>query len=103
MLNNIKQLIGALKTTRKEKKLSQKKLAKKVGLPQSHISKIEAGRVNMKLGNFVEMARLLGLEVMLVPRGSLAVVKSWLASKKDLKQGEETRPLYTLDEEDDHA
>lgn len=57
----------------------------------------------MKLGNFVEMARLLELEVMLIPRGSLAVVKSWLASKKNLKQGEETKPLYTLDEEEDHA
>lgn len=95
MLNNIKQLIDVLKKARKEKKWSQGVLANKVGLPQSHISKIEAGRVNMKLGNFVEMARLLELEVMLVPKGSVVAVKSLL--------GLEMKPLYTLDEEDDNA
>lgn len=96
MLENIKRLVGVLKNARKEKKLSQGALAKKAGIPQSHISRIEAGLVNMKLGSFVEMARLLDLEVVLVPKESLAAIKSWLGSKKTL-------PLYTLDEEDDNA
>lgn len=104
MLNNINPLIDALRAKRKAMKLSQQKLAEKVGIPQSHISKIEAGDVNIKLASFVEMARAVDLEVMLVPRKDIMMVKGLIASK-ETKQGGEgestATPAYSLDQGDD--
>ena len=40
----VEYIAAALKKARKAKKLSQTELGAKVGLPQSHVSKIETGR-----------------------------------------------------------
>lgn len=56
--------------------LSQRALALKVGLPQSHISKIESGGVDIRLGSLIELARVLELELELVPRKAVPAVKS---------------------------
>lgn len=45
------------KFLRLQKGLSQLQLAKKLGIPQSHISKIEAGKIDIKLSTFVQLAR----------------------------------------------
>lgn len=50
-------------------------LGQRVGLPQSHISKIEKGAVNLKLSSLVEIARALGLQIKLVPRRALPAVE----------------------------
>jgi transcriptional regulator with XRE-family HTH domain len=47
--------------------LSQRALGAKVGLAQSHISKIERAAVDPQVSNLVEIARALGLELMLIP------------------------------------
>ena len=62
------QVIAALKAARNEKKLTQRDLSKQAGVPQSHISKIEAGEVNLQLSSLIELARALDLELMLIPR-----------------------------------
>lgn len=72
----IEPLIAALKAARKLKKLSQSALASKAGVPQSHLSKIEKGKVNPRLAGFVELARLADLEVMLVPRKLVTTVEN---------------------------
>ncbi len=101
MLDNIKSLVDAIKATRKSKKLSQQTLAQKVGIPQSHISKIESGNVNIKLASFVEIARTLGLEVLLVPRQNASMIRDLIASKEAMRRGDEVRPAYSLDEDED--
>lgn len=60
-------IITALTTARYRAGLSQRALADKVGLAQSHISKIERGAVDPQTTSLVEIARVLGLELSLVP------------------------------------
>ena len=60
-------LITALASARHRAGLSQRALADKVGLAQSHISKIERGAVDPQTTSLIEIARVLGLELSLVP------------------------------------
>jgi transcriptional regulator with XRE-family HTH domain len=60
-------LIAALAAARHRGGLSQRALANKVGLAQSHISKIERGAVDPQISSLIEIARVLGLELSLVP------------------------------------
>ena len=99
MLENIKYLTERLIEVRKSLKMRQSRVAQSVGIPQSHLSKIESGLVNVKLGNFVELARTLGLEVMLVPKKEVSFVLGIVASGKE--GGEALKPAYTVDEESD--
>lgn len=77
-----KQVAGNLKAAREAKGLSQRALSKLVGVPQSHISKIENGAVDLRLSSLVEIARVLDLEVTLVPRKNLSVVQSIVRSSQ---------------------
>lgn len=69
-------ITDALKTGREGLALSQRSLGERVGLPQSHISKIEGGAVDLKLSSLIELARALELDVVLVPRKSLLAVEA---------------------------
>jgi len=66
-----------------------------MGLPQSHISKIEQGATDPRLSTVTDMARLLDQELVLVPRELLPVIKS-------LINGEDAhKPMWSLDEEEE--
>ena len=71
-----------LKAAREGKGLSQRALSKLAGVPQSHISKIENGAVDLRLSSLVELARVLDLELALVPRKSLSAVQSIVRSTR---------------------
>ena len=75
-----------LKRARVERTLPQRELARRVGLPQSHISKIENGHVDPGLSTAIELARALGLEPVLVPRGRLAAVEAVLRPNTEGRQ-----------------
>ncbi|MFZ1104836.1 MAG: helix-turn-helix transcriptional regulator [Hyphomicrobiaceae bacterium] len=89
-------VIEALKLARKEKRLSQRELSAKAGMPQGHISKIENGAVDLKLSSLMELARALGLEIMLVPRKLVPAVEM-LARGGD--PARPPRPAYSLDDD----
>lgn len=76
MAHAIEHIAQRLKTTRLAKGLSQRSLAKLAGVPQSHISSIESGVVDLRLSSLIEIARALDLEVELVPRKNVAAVQS---------------------------
>lgn len=76
------QIAKVLKAAREGKGLSQRALAKLAGVPQSHISKIESGAVDLRLSSLVEIARALDLEVTLVPRKNLSAVQSIVRSSE---------------------
>ncbi len=67
---------ATLKAAREAKRLSQRELGAKSGVPQGHISKIEAGAVDLRLSSLVTLARILDLELMLVPRKTVSAVQS---------------------------
>lgn len=100
-LPSIQALIATLKSLREAKDYSQRVLAHELGIPQSHLSKIEAGQVNIRLASFIEMARTLGMEVMLVPRQEVSLVKSLVHSQEKMRHGDEVKPAYTPDDEGD--
>lgn len=66
----------SLKAARERKGLSQRALSAKAGIPQSHISRIENGAVDLRLSSLVELARVLDLELTLVPRRKLPAVRA---------------------------
>ncbi len=86
------EVIKALKSARLEKKLKQSELGSKLGLPQSHISKIEQGVTDPRLSTVTDMARVLDQELVLVPRAMLRVIKAIIRG-----EGEQT-PMWQLDE-----
>ncbi|ADH87249.1 helix-turn-helix transcriptional regulator [Desulfurivibrio alkaliphilus] len=79
-------IVRKLRAARKAKGLTQGALGAKMGLPQSHISQIEAGKVDMRLSSFLEMARFLDLEPVLVPRALTPAVRSLLSGDKGAPQ-----------------
>lgn len=89
---NIEDIIQAIKTARKDRRLSQRDLSARSGIAQSHISKIENGSVDITLSTLVELARALDLEVMFVPRKLIPAVKSITKSARhDLANIDESR------------
>ncbi len=97
------QIAQVLKAAREGKGLSQRALAKLAGVPQSHISKIENGGVDLRLSSLVEIARALDLEVTLVPQKNLSAVQSIVRSAEraaapDLSHLSPARELQKLQE-----
>ena len=81
-----------LKAARKAKGLSQRALSNLVGVPQSHISRIETGGVDLRLSSLVEIARALDLDVTLVPRNKLSAVRSIARSGSSITKEMEAAP-----------
>lgn len=96
-------IVGALREARAAKGISQRELAARSGLPQSHISNIERGGVDLRVSSLVALARVLDLELTLVPRKSVPAVRSIISSGAGgaLPEKEPARPAYSLDEGDD--
>ncbi|MBV9330822.1 MAG: helix-turn-helix transcriptional regulator, partial [Alphaproteobacteria bacterium] len=67
-------LTSILRSARKSQRLSQAALGAKVGAPQSYISRVENGGVDLQTSSLVELARALDLELVLVPKDHLAEV-----------------------------
>ena len=86
----------AIRDTRKAKGLSQSDLSSRVGVPQSHISKIENGAVDLKLSSLVQIARALDLEVKLVPRKALPAVESIVRSTKGFPRDRTSQALSEI-------
>jgi transcriptional regulator with XRE-family HTH domain len=66
--DQLRPIVTALIAARRRAGLSQRALSDKVGLAQSHISKIERAAVDPQISSLLEIARVLSLEFMLVPK-----------------------------------
>jgi transcriptional regulator with XRE-family HTH domain len=104
MSYEIEPFASALKAARQDKGLSQRALSALTGLTQAHISKIENGAVDLRLSNLIELARVLELEVVLVPRRAVPAVRSlarnWSRKGEAGGPGGFAEAAYRLDDED---
>src|SRR3546814_8830469 len=69
-------LIKRFRDKRLASKISQRALSERSGLTQSHISQIETGSLDPGLSSFLQMARALDLELVLVPRKLVPAVEA---------------------------
>ena len=92
----IKPLIEFIVRSRKQKQLTQDELGKRLGLPQSYISRLESGSLDIRLSSLVELSRYLGFEVMFVPVSMAPTVQALVESSKTAV---ESKPMYSLDNE----
>ena len=74
------QILKNLREARQRKGISQRELSAKSGIPQSHISKIESGAVDLRVSSLVALARVLDLELELVPKKTVPAIKSIVRS-----------------------
>jgi transcriptional regulator with XRE-family HTH domain len=86
MAYTAEEIANTLKAAREARGLSQRTLGGAVGLPQSHVSKIEGGAVDLKLSSLIELARALDLDVVLVPRKFVPAVQSIIRSAEPVNQ-----------------
>lgn len=59
---------SAIRTTRKDRGWSQSAVARRVGLTQKHLSQIESGKVVPRFDTLLDVVRVLGLDLVIVPR-----------------------------------
>lgn len=97
MSAGIDEIAASIRAARQAKAMTQKELGQRVGLPQSHISKIEKGAVDLQLSSLVEIARALALEIKLVPRKALPAVEG--AVRAHGTTVETSRALHLLNEQ----
>ena len=96
MSTTIEDIAASIKAARIAKGFTQKELGERVGLPQSHISKIEGGNVDLQISSLVEIARALDLELKLVPRKTVPAIEGVLRSQRE--RSETSRTLATIAE-----
>lgn len=106
MLNDMRPtrlrgLPEALRQTLKEARLrrhwSQLELGRRVGLPQTHISGIESGRIVPRFDTLLDLVRVLGHDLILVPRALVPAVQALIRDSRGGSAGEpDERPLYAV-------
>ncbi|TBR41962.1 XRE family transcriptional regulator [Marinomonas agarivorans] len=103
MLYVTEQIVESLRESRIRKGLSQRELSARSGVPQSHISKIESGGVDLRISSLIALARVLDLELFVAPKKSVPAIKSIIRSSKDRtstgshNEDEQRSPAYRLD------
>ena len=90
----MQSIIEQLKSFRLANGLKQAELGQKLGLPQSHVSKIEQGVTDPRLSTVLDMARVLDQELVLVPRQLLPQLRALLYGQ------EEGERRWQLDDEE---
>jgi transcriptional regulator with XRE-family HTH domain len=88
----LKQIGKSLQGARVERGLTQTELGTLVGLPQSHISKIERGETDFQWTTLEQIANAVGLSPILVPTRLVSVVES-LSKGHEGKDEAEPLPL----------
>jgi transcriptional regulator with XRE-family HTH domain len=80
-------LVGQIREAREAAGLSQRGLSERTGHTQSHISQIESGKMEPGLSSFIDIARALDLELVLVPKklvpAALGLVRAQAAPELD--------------------
>ena len=99
------QILESLREARVRKGFSQRELSARSGVPQSHISKIESGGVDLRMSSLIALARVLDLELLVAPKKSVPAIKSIIRSSQGINgisdEAEPIPPAYQLEEDID--
>ena len=82
-----------IKDARAKRGWGQRELGAQIGLPQPHISAIESGEVVPRFDTLLDLVRVLGLDLLLVPRALVPAVQSLIRAQQE-PEGYEERSLY---------
>ena len=77
---------------------SQAELGDRSGLPQMHISGIETGKIVPRFDTLLDLVRVLGYDLLLVPRALTPAVQALIRDHRH-PADEDERPLYAVDNE----
>ena len=91
-----------LKEVREKRGWTQRDLASRLGLTQTHISGIESGKIVPRYDTLLELVRILDRDLLMVPRTLVPVVQSLIRDhlQPDQKGEGEERSLYADGDED---
>lgn len=90
------EIIREIRMSRESEGISQTELSRRVGIPQSHISKIESGAVDIQLSSLEQIARGLGYEVRLIPKSLLPSIERQVESAKKNRGDQTQQALKTI-------
>ena len=95
----------ALKDAREKRGWTQRDLASRVGLTQTHISGIESGKIVPRYDTLLELVRILDHDLLMVPRALVPVVQSLIRDhlQPDEKGDGEERSLYADDADEESS
>jgi HTH-type transcriptional regulator / antitoxin HipB len=95
----------ALKDARGKRGWTQRDLASRVGLTQTHISGIESGKIVPRYDTLLELVRILDHDLLMVPRALVPVVQSLIRDhlQPDEKGDGEERSLYADDADEESS
>jgi HTH-type transcriptional regulator / antitoxin HipB len=87
-----------LRAERQTRGWSQAELGRRVGLPQMHISGIESGKIVPRYDTLLELVRVLGFDLLMIPRSLVPVAQALIRDHRHPESGqgayEGERPLY---------
>jgi HTH-type transcriptional regulator / antitoxin HipB len=86
-------LYDTLHKARQAKELTQTQLSALLDLGQSYLSQVERGKHDIKASTLIDWARVLDLEVMLVPRHHVLAV-AYLVGSDGSTSSEQPPPAY---------
>ena len=95
----------ALKDAREKRGWTQRDLASRVGLTQTHISGIESGKIVPRYDTLLELVRILDHDLLMVPRALVPVVQSLIRDhlQRDEEGDGEERSLYADDADEESS
>ena len=91
-------MLRDLKAARRQHRWSQSELGQRIGLPQTHISGIETGRIVPRFDTLRDLVRVLNYDLLMVPRRLVPAAQALIRDQNPDHDTEE-RPLYADDEE----
>lgn len=89
-----------LREARQSRGWSQAELGRRVGLPQTHISGIESGKIVPRFDTLLDLVRMLAYDLLMVPRSLVPAVQALVRDHRSPDSrypGDGEQPLYATD------
>lgn len=93
MIDHIQPIGETLAAQRRQLGLTQSAVAKRAGIAQTYLSKIEHAKIDPRISTLLDIARAEGLELVLVPSEIVPAIRSMLGQQPDSRD----RPLFGIE------